>query len=126
MGTSEKRKRRAANRIFQSYTVLVGNTRIPLRDSPSAKDLLREFAAPFAPFAGSEQLLYFIAISAWNLSQFDDERRARLTDELVTSLSPGATEASRRLRDVLDALVERRVTLYRNETIAFIPNRDDA
>ncbi|HUZ16747.1 MAG TPA: hypothetical protein VMV68_00050 [Spirochaetia bacterium] len=122
MGTRDKRNRRAENRVFQDYTIAIGNNRYPMKDSRSAKEMVREFASPLAPFVDEERSLYSVAIFAWNISMLPAERHDELIDEFIAPLAERGTEGSAHLKEVIRALIERRLKAYPREEVAFLPN----
>jgi hypothetical protein len=121
MGTEKKRRRRAENRIFQDYLVAFDGTRRPLKHTPAAMEMLREFARPLRSLIEEEQTRYSIAIFAWNLSLMPPERHEELIAEFLDPIVPRDSTSRTPLIGLIHAMIERRRTHYAREDVAFLP-----
>ena len=122
MGTGDKKKRREVQRFLNGFLLRDSSGSYPLREHAAGRDMLIEYAEPIEGFFESITTRYSIAIFAWNLSLAPVEKRGELMDSFLTPLVEGNEEGRKALTDLIDSLVERRETLYPNETLLVIPD----
>jgi hypothetical protein len=124
MGTAKKRQRRNEKRVFSDYLIAFEGRRIPLKESDSAMDMLREFSEPLARFLDDERTLYSISIFAWNVSLMPPEKRDELIEEFIMPLVKERGETRGPLINMIKAMIDRREKLYAREDVAFLPVGD--
>ncbi len=122
MGTGDKKKRREVNRVLNRFLLKDNSGSYPLREYPQARDMIAEFAAPLEGLFESVTTRYSIAVFAWNLSLAPEERRGELIDSFLQPLVEGNEEGRKSITNLIDSLVERRETLYPNETLLVLPD----
>jgi len=125
MGTGEKKNRREVNRVLNRFVLREGETIYPVRTHPEARDMIIEFAEPVEGLFDTLTTRYSIAIFAWNLSLVPEERRAELTDQFITPLIGDNEEGKAVITELVEALTERRLDLYPDESFLILPLEDD-
>lgn len=122
MGTGDKKRRREIGRFLNRFLLRDGPSSYPIREHPSARDMIAEFADPLEGLFESTTTRYSVAIFAWNLSLAPEQRRGELVDEFLEPLIQGNEEGRKVLTDLIDSLVERRETLYPRENLLILPD----
>lgn len=122
MGTGEKKRRREVNRFLNGFLLKDDKGSYPLRQYPDAREMIAEYAEPIEDLFESIATRYSIAVFAWNLSLAPVERRGELLDSFLHPLVEGNEEGRKTISDLIDSLVERRETLYPNETLLVLPD----
>jgi hypothetical protein len=122
MGTGEKKKRREINGFLNRFLLKDATNAYAVRENPAARDMIAEFAEPLDGLFETISTRFSIAIFAWNLSLVHEERRPELLEEFLEPLVHENEEGRKTLTDLIDSLVERRETLYPNETLLILPD----
>ncbi|MBT3273683.1 MAG: hypothetical protein HN368_11040 [Spirochaetales bacterium] len=122
MGTGEKKKRREINGFLNSFLLRDGENSYPLREHHAARDMIAEFAEPMKGLFETTTTRYSVAVFAWNLSLAEEDRRGELMESFLEPLVQGNEEGLRVLTDLIESLVDRRETLYPQETLLILPD----
>lgn len=125
MGTGEKKYRREINRVLNHFVLRDGEMDYPVRDHPDAREMIIEFAEPLNGLFESLTTRYSMAIFAWNLSLVQEERRPELMTEFLTPIVGDNEEGLQTISELIDALVERRIEHYPEDTFLILPTQDD-
>lgn len=121
MGSAEKKKRREVRQFLNRFSVRYGDRYFPLQDYEEARNMLIEFASPLEGLFDGLESRYSIAIFAWNLSLAPSEKRSELLDKFLAPIVRDSQEGRKAMEQLLESLVERRETLYPNETVLIVP-----
>jgi hypothetical protein len=122
VGTGEKKRRREVNQFLNGFLMKDAKGSYPLRKYHDAREMIAEYAEPIEDLFESITTRYSIAVFAWNLSLAPVERRGELLDSFLQPLVEGSEEGRKTISDLIDSLVERRETLYPNETLLILPD----
>ncbi|MEM9266665.1 MAG: hypothetical protein AAGA46_14185 [Cyanobacteria bacterium P01_F01_bin.13] len=100
--------------IANSFTGIVKNPQGEVKMS----DVLEDFAEPYLLEANSfeqQQMVYEMAILAWNLAIIPEHQRQSALDELFKDLMKGKPATAKRdLNNLMDEMVGRKLALFPN------------
>lgn len=125
MGTGEKKHRREANRVLNRFSIRYGDDVYPFREHLAAKDMLAEYAKPMDGLFDTLTTRYAVAVFAWNLSLVPEERREALVQEFIDPLIGDSEEGKKTLSNLIEAMVERRESLYPDENGLILPTEEE-
>lgn len=121
MGTGDKKYRREINELLNRFVLREGDTIYPIQHHPDARDMIVEFVEPVKGLFESVATRYSVAIFAWNLSLAPENRRGELIGDFISPLVGDSGEGKRVFADLILSLVERRLSLYTDETFLILP-----
>ena len=122
MGSAEKKQRREINTFLYRFSVRHQDQKYPLRDHAAARDMIVEYASPLEKLFENVPTRYSIAIFAWNLSLAPEDKRQELLEEFLSPLVQDNKEGKSTFTDLILSLIERRETLYPDETLVIVPH----
>lgn len=126
MGTAEKKQRREVNEFLNNFSLRYQKETYPLRERKNGRDMLVEFASPLETLFDSISTRLSFAIFAWNLSLAPKDRRNELLEEFLGPLVGDSEDGKKMVTDLIESLIERRESLYPEETVVVVPNDDDS
>jgi hypothetical protein len=107
----ERLQRKIAQGPYKDYEILP-----PSEDVEKMSVILKKFVEPYIEFTDSEESyrkLITLAVMAWNASLLPEEDGKRMIDDIFgKGLPKGETELIAGLREIVDALVERKKAYF--------------
>jgi len=123
MGSSEKKRRREVNRVLADYSFAYAGQKLPLKSSKSASDMLVEFSLPLLRVIPDLRTAIAIGVVSWNASLAPEKERPSLIDRFAGALFAEKPAAESTVRTLIEAMIERRIQFYRDESIYYLPNQ---